>query len=63
MVTTLSKLVEMIQTGAIPAWLRDEVVANKERISRELRENGVYTLKSPNGTEVIIRAERVGQAA
>jgi hypothetical protein len=63
MVTTLSKLVEMIQDGAIPAWVRDYVVANKDAIAQGLRDNGVYTLNGPDGIEVTIRAEKRAAAA
>jgi hypothetical protein len=58
MVTTLSSLVETIQTGAIPAWLRDYVVAHKDEIVTVLDQGGSYTFKSPSGEEIVIRAEK-----
>ena len=58
MVTTLSKIVGMIQSGAVPFWLREYVVANKEEIAHQLRQNGVYTFRSPVGEEITVRAER-----
>jgi hypothetical protein len=63
MITTLSKLVEMTQGTAIPAWLRDEVLAKKDEIAKALREKGEYTLVSPNGEQVVIRAEKQTVAA
>jgi hypothetical protein len=63
MVTTLSKLVEMMQRGAIPAWIRDAVVARREEISKSLNENGIYTLNGPNGERVDIRANKTVVAA
>ncbi len=58
MVTTLSKLVDMIQGGAVPAWLRDYVLANKAKIEDELRRNGTSKIPGPNGEIVNINAER-----
>jgi 23S rRNA A2030 N6-methylase RlmJ len=63
MVTTLSQLVEMIERGTIPAWLRDEITAKKDDIANALREGGMVTLNGPNGQEVRIRAERQVAAA
>lgn len=59
MVTTLSRLVEMIQTGAVPAWLREYVLEHKEDISNGLRQRGEFTIPAgPNGEQVNIRADR-----
>jgi hypothetical protein len=58
MVTTLSKLVDMIQSGAVPAWLRSYVLANKDEIAKALRENGEVTIPGPKGEEVSIRTEK-----
>jgi hypothetical protein len=63
MVTTLSSLVETIQTGAIPAWLRDYVVAHKDEIEKSLNKDGSYTFKSPTGEEIVIRTEKAAVAA
>jgi hypothetical protein len=63
MVTTLSKLVEMMERGAIPAWIRDEVTARREEIAKALHENGIYTLNGPNGERVDIRANKSAVAA
>jgi hypothetical protein len=63
MVTTLSKLVDMIQGGAVPAWLRDEVLNNRNQIAAALRENGSYTFISPDGEKIEIRAEKQVAAA
>jgi hypothetical protein len=62
-VTTLSQLVNMIQEGAIPAWVRDYVVAHRDEIATELRTTGIYTLRGPNGIEVVVRAEKQAAAA
>jgi hypothetical protein len=58
MVTSLSKLVDMIQDGAVPTWLRDEVVANRADIERALVTKGFYTFTSPDGEQIEIRAEK-----
>jgi hypothetical protein len=63
MVTTLSKLVDMIQGGAVPAWLRNEVLEKRGTIAKALRENGVYVVSSPNGEQIEIRAEKRATAA
>lgn len=58
MVTTLSKLVEMTQGSAVPRWLRDHVLEKREEISEELKKNGTYTIRGPNGDEIVIQAEK-----
>ena len=63
MVTTLSKLVEMMEQGAIPAWIRDAVVAHRQEISKALHEEGLYTLNGPNGERVDIRTNKTAVAA
>ena len=63
MVTTLSKLVEMIERGTVPAWLRDEILAKREEITTVLREGGSFTLVGPNGEKVNIRADKSAVAA
>ena len=64
MVTTLSQLVDMIQGGAVPAWLRSYVLEHKEEIATALRERGMFTLPAgPNGEEVSIRADERAVAA
>jgi hypothetical protein len=63
MVTTLSKLVEMIERGTVPTWLRDEIIAKKAEIARILREGGSFTLVGPRGEKVNIRAEKSALAA
>ena len=63
MVTTLSKLVEMTQGTAIPAWLRDAVLKKKDEIAEALRESGEYTLEGQKGEKVIIRVEKKSAAA
>jgi hypothetical protein len=63
MVTTFSELVEMIQVGTIPAWLRDEVLNKRAEIAESLQKNHSYTLKGPNGEQVEIRAAATSVAA
>ena len=63
MVTTLSQLVEMIERGTVPAWLRDQIVAKREEILNALREGGEIALDGPNGQRVNIRAEKQAVAA
>jgi hypothetical protein len=58
MVTSLSNLVEMIQGGVIPAWLRDYFVEHRDEIVIALRETGKYTFKSPEGEQITIQAEK-----
>ncbi len=38
MVTSLSRLVEMMERGTIPAWLRDEITAKRAQIANALGE-------------------------
>ena len=63
MITTLSKLVETMETGAIPVWVRDAVQAKRAEIIEELSRTGLYTLRGPNGELVEIRAEKQHVAA
>lgn len=53
----------MIQKGAIPAWLRDQVEASGDLIERDLREKGSYTFKGPGGIEVKVETEKKAVAA
>jgi len=49
----------MIQTGAVPAWVRDYILAHQDEIVIALRENGAFTIPGgPNGEQVSIRAEK-----
>jgi len=63
MVTTLSKLVEMIERGTVPDWWREQIIAKKEEIDQALREGGSFTLIGQNGEQVTIRAEKQTAAA
>lgn len=63
MVTTLSKLVDMIQSGAVPAWLRAQVIANRDQIASALLKNGVYVLHGPNGEMIEVSTEKQVAAA
>jgi hypothetical protein len=58
MVTTLSQLVDMIERGTVPAWLRTEIMAKKVQIASALQTGGDVTLEGPNGERVKIRAEK-----
>jgi hypothetical protein len=58
MVTSLSNLVEMIQGGVIPAWLREYFIEHRDEIVKALRENGVYTFTSPEGEQITIQSEK-----
>jgi hypothetical protein len=62
-VTRLSELVDKTQGAAIPLWLHDAVVEQRERIEKELRDEGVSTLHGPNGEQVVIHAEKKTAAA
>ncbi len=63
MVTTLSQLVEMIERGTVPTWLRDQVTAKREEILNALREGGEVALDGPNGQRVCIRSDKQAVAA
>jgi hypothetical protein len=63
MVTTLSRLVEMMERGTIPGWLRDEITAKREQIASALRQGGEITFDGPHGERVRIRAEKQAVAA
>jgi len=58
MVTSLSNLVEMIQGGVIPAWLREYFIDHRDEIVNALREKGVYTFNGPDGEQITIQAEK-----
>jgi hypothetical protein len=55
MVTSLSKLAELIQEGSVPAWLKEQVSSKREEIIIALQTTGSYTLTGPNGELVEIR--------
>jgi hypothetical protein len=63
MITTLSKLVETMETGAIPLWFRDAVQSKRSEIIEVLSRTGFYTLQGPDGVQVEIRAEKRRVAA
>jgi hypothetical protein len=63
MVTTLSRLVDMIERGTVPTWLRNEIVAKREQIANTLREGGEITLTGPDGDTVSIRGKKQPTAA
>jgi hypothetical protein len=63
MVTTLSRLVEMMESGTIPVWLRDEITAKREQIANALRDGGEIALDGPNGERVSIRGDKQAAAA
>ena len=63
MVTTLSKLVEMIEHGSVPDWWREQIIAHKEEIVQALRRGGSFTLTGQNGEQVTIHAEKQTAAA
>ena len=63
MVTTLSKLVDMIERGSIPAWLREAILEKKAEIAEALQAGRPYSLKGPSGEEIEIRAEKSAVAA
>jgi len=55
MVTSLSKLAELIQEGSVPGWLKEQVASKREEIITGLQKTGSYTLTGPNGELVEIR--------
>jgi hypothetical protein len=62
MVTTLTRLVDLIERGTVPTWLRDEIVAKKDQIAAALQAGGAITLE--HGDErVTIRNEKQVAAA
>ena len=63
MITTLSKIVETMETGSIPVWVREAVQSKRAEIIEELSRKGLYTLRGPDGEEVEIRAEKQHVAA
>jgi len=63
MATTLSRLVEMIESGTVPTWLRDEIMTRKDQIAKALRDGGEISLHGPNGERVHIRADNQAVAA
>jgi len=62
MITSFSRLVEMVQQGDVPAWLREYVNVNRDQIASDLREKGVFEFTAPNGEQITIRAEKAATA-
>jgi len=62
MVTSFSNLVEMMQRGAVPAWLREYVTSNREQIALALLTKGVFEINAPDGEQITIRAEKAAAA-
>jgi hypothetical protein len=58
MITTLSMLVAMIERGTIPAWLRADILAKRDEITKVVQDGGSFTLDGPAGEQVIITAEK-----
>jgi hypothetical protein len=64
MVTTLSDLIETIERGTVPVWLRNEILAKSADIEKALRTGGSITLDGPDGEKTDISgAARVAPAA
>jgi hypothetical protein len=63
MITTLSSLVEMIEAGTIPQWLRNEIFAKRAEIAVALENGSSFTLHGPEGESVTIHAEKQTAAA
>jgi hypothetical protein len=62
MVTTLTRLVDLIERGTVPTWLRNEIVAKKDEIAAALQAGKEITLE--HGDErVTIRSEKQVAAA
>ncbi len=59
MVTTFTDLAELVQSGTIPAWLREQVLSKRAEIIEALQKNHRYTLQGPNGEQIEIIAEQV----
>jgi hypothetical protein len=62
MITSFSRLVEMMQQGDVPAWLREYVNSNRDQIANALREKGVFEFRAPNGEQITIKAEKAAAA-
>ena len=63
MVTTLSQLVDMTQGEAIPAWLRNQILAKREEIAASLNSKGEIILVGPNGEQVTVQTKSRAAAA
>jgi hypothetical protein len=57
-VTTLSDLIEMIERGTVPVWLRNEITAQSAQIEKALRNRGSITLEGPDGEKIDISGAR-----
>jgi hypothetical protein len=56
--TSFSQLVESMQRGDVPIWLREYVNSNRDKIADALRKNGVFEFRAPNGEQIVIHAEK-----
>ena len=63
MVTSLSDLVEMMERGTIPYWLRDAIVAKKDEIAAAISEGREISLEGPQGERISINSEGPQHAA
>jgi hypothetical protein len=63
MATSFSKLVQMMERGSVPKWVRTEIVAKRDEIAAALRSTGSYTLVGPNGNRFTIQADKKAVAA
>ena len=54
---SFSGLVESFQGGAVPAWLREYVAENRERIAQALKEEGRFGFTGPDGEWVTVKAD------
>lgn len=52
---TFSSIIERVQAGAIPAWLRDHVIQHRDEIRKALLEGHPYTFTSPTGEGITIQ--------
>jgi hypothetical protein len=62
MITSFSSLVEMVQRGAVPNWLREYVNSNREQIATALRDSGVFEFTAPDGERITIKTDKAAAA-
>ncbi|HYU47222.1 MAG TPA: hypothetical protein VEK84_13715 [Terriglobales bacterium] len=54
MVSRLGELADFINEDLLPLWLRDQLIARRDEILKQLKENGqgTFTFEGPNGQEI-----------
>ncbi len=59
--TDLSRLAELLEEDSLPIWLRDEIDERTTEILQALERGQSFTLRGPQGEQIIIGPVERGQ--